>query len=266
MTGFEIKTLIVCILVPVAAILEYIFPSTVEYPFLFDALTFDELRRIVLSPYLVFPIIVSFCTFVTILQSPITLKTVLGNAHGALKKLPEAIFSSVFEVLAFRWLLQPLFMTVISIWVGLFSLSFDMLPSYFGIITSTPISMYPMEICGRILNLLSFNQIDKAIGIESNDRVYRYAAYLSDFLLCVSHNRHGWFDFRTLIFPLSCAYTRMIMYKFGLPAAIVAQFTWAAIITAGPQLAWLFHAPFFTLSEILSSQLKLTGTKREQLN
>ena len=252
LTGSSIsQPLSVVLFVVPAAVLEYCHQRQLSYPFLFDALTYDELRRVILSPYLVFPLLGAVLEGISLSAThPVSFRTAGMNARSAVSGILISGYAGTFEELACRWLCQPLFMAFVDVWVGMFSfLPFDWLLQLFGLRLSLPVALYPLEALGGILSLLTLGKLDAAIAIVPKDRAYRYGVYLAELFFALAHCHQG--PLGVLIKPLGSVVERRFLYKYGLLAGILAHFIWDAILLAGPQVLWLLCSPLLALVSLL---------------
>jgi len=174
------QPLAVVVVAPFALLLETVLPHTLSYPFLFDALTHDELRRILLSPFLAVPMLIGGVQGLLALdhgaeegsgdeRRMLSAGGVLARVRALATGLVTACYAGLFEELAFRWLGQPVAMALVYVVVAA-GAPMDALLGACGLKLSLPVGAYPFELLGLGLSALSLGLLDLAIRLISAER------------------------------------------------------------------------------------------------
>ena len=157
-----------------AALSEYFYPEFCNYSFITDPLTSNEVVRIILSPYMVLIVLITIPHgFHRIV--PFTVPSWKESISDVTKGIMKSISAGVFEEIRYRWLLQPVVMTLVGCLVrgvgggGLF------------------------DMIDWIYSILTFGKIDALfVTVSNGNKIYVHAAVLCDLYFAYRHKHQGW--------------------------------------------------------------------------
>ena len=226
--------------------LEYFIPSLCDYPFIFDPLTYNEVIKIVLSPYVFIALVVG-CSQVKIYKSK---QQFIDGAYNSIAGMIVSFSAGFTEEILFRWLQQPLYMLFIKI-LYFCSKPFDYVLSFFISYTPTvPFLIYPLELLKGFMGFATFGWSSYLEDmVKDYGSTYIYACILSDFTFSIAHAHQGFFGI--FIKPIGCFYLRYFCLKYGLIASILAHFLWDACLMTLPFIISIV----FTCINIISCKL-----------